>query len=142
MVLLWCRDFPETDHLSVFVFDRQGIFVCERKDSALQLDHYMMEMPLPQGRYQFVVWAGLSESYRLSSHVPSQTHLEDFGLQLNRTTDNTIPILPSLLYHGLHETIDVNADEDQEITVDLRRITNNIHVIVHYATPTLQPRTV
>ena len=39
--------FPETDHLSVFVFDRQGIFVCERKDSALQLDHYMMEMPLP-----------------------------------------------------------------------------------------------
>ena len=85
--------FPETDHLSVFVFDRQGIFVCERKDSALQLDHYMMEMPLPQGRYQFVVWAGLSESYRLSSHVPSQTHLEDFGLQLNRTTDNTVPIL-------------------------------------------------
>ena len=132
--------FPETDHLSVFVFDRQGIFVCERKDSALQLDHYMMEMPLPQGRYQFVVWAGLSESYRLSSHVPSQTHLEDFGLQLNRTTDNTVPILPSLLYHGLHETIDVNADEDQEITVDLRRITNNIHVIVHYATPTLQLR--
>ena len=132
--------FPETDHLSVFVFDRQGIFVCERKDSALQLDHYMMEMPLPQGRYQFVVWAGLSESYRLSSHVPSQTHLEDFGLQLNRTTDNTVPILPSLLYHGLHETIDVNADEDQEITVDLRRITNNIHVIVHYASPTLQLR--
>ena len=44
----------------------------------------------------------------------------------------------SLLYHGLHETIDVNADEDQEITVDLRRITNHIHVIVHYATPTLQ----
>ena len=40
--------FPETDHLSVFVFDRQGIFVCERKDSALQLDHYMMEMPLPK----------------------------------------------------------------------------------------------
>lgn len=125
-------EFPETDHLSVFIFDRNGLFVCEKKDSAVQISSsYTMELPFYEGKYQFVVWAGLSESYEITHCIARQTRIEDFTLQLKRGADNRVSTLPPLLYYGRHETITLTPDRTQEVTIGLRRITSTVRVIIH-----------
>lgn len=129
-----------TDYLSVFVFNENGLFTCVKKDSATPInDHYTMLLPLYEGQYQFVTWAGLSDSYTLSACHPNQTRIEDFILRLRRDPGNKIPISPSLLYQGWHETVTLHPYETTEITIGLQRITNSIQVIVHYATPEISP---
>lgn len=139
--LLRAGSFPETDHLSVFAFDRDGLFVCEKKDSAIRIDdNYTMEFPLSQGQYQFVVWSGLSDSYTLTPRFPGQTRIQDFILKVKRDDANNIPSPPPLLYHGHHETISLDPSATEVITIGLRRITNTVRVIVHTPNPVSQPQ--
>lgn len=133
--------FPEIDHLSVFVFDGNGLFVCEKQDSAIQInDEYTMELPFYEGQYQFVVWAGLSDCYNIAPCLPNQTHLQEFILTLKQENDNTILTPPSLLYHGWHETVTLNPFNTEEITIGLKRLTNTIQVIIHAANADIQPQ--
>ena len=125
-------EFPETDHLSVFIFDGNGLFVCEKKDSAVQISSgYTMQLPFYEGKYQFVVWSGLSDSYEIPSCIAGQTRIENFSLQLKREADNRVSTLPPLLYYGRQEAITLTPDRTQEVTIGLRRITNTIRVIIH-----------
>lgn len=125
-------EFPETDHLSVFIFDGSGLFVCEKKDSAVQIGSgYTMQLPFYEGQYQFVVWSGLSGSYEITTCVAGETRIEDFTLQLMREDDNRVSTLPPLLYYGRHEAITLTPDRTQEVTIGLRRITNTVRVIIH-----------
>lgn len=133
--------FPETDHLSVFVFDGNGLFVCEKKDSAIHIDkHYTMELPFYEGQYQFVVWAGLSDSYHIKSCIPGQTPIQDLILQVKRENSHSITTPPSLLYYGYHETVTLNPAQTAPLIIGLQRITNTIHIIVHTENPDTEPQ--
>lgn len=63
---------PQVDHLAVFIFDRNGVFVASQVDSPVRIDDdYTMMIGYTQGEYQFVVWAGLDDqSYELSDYIP------------------------------------------------------------------------
>lgn len=124
--------FPEIDRLSVFVFDDSGIFVFRADDDGIRItDAYSMTLPLKPGSYQFVVWAGLDEHYILPTCIKGETRMEDFILQLERETDNSIPRHPALLYHGYEEVTEFKPLESKTITIGLLRITNTIRVIAH-----------
>lgn len=134
-------DIQEIDHLSVFVFDDNGIFIGEKKDSDLKInDNYSLRLSLPKGEYQFIVWAGLSDDYEITPCLPGQTHIEDFTLQLKRNEQNNIPTPPSLLYYGQQESVSLSPSATREITIGLQRITNTIRVIVHYTHVEIQPQ--
>lgn len=139
--LLRTSGFSETDRLSVFAFDGDGLFVCVKKDSAIRInDNYIMEFPLSHGQYQFVVWAGLSDSYTLPACLPGQTRIQDFILKVKRDAANNIPSPPPLLYHGRQETLSLNPSETEVVTIGLRRITNTVRVIIHTPNPVNQPQ--
>lgn len=133
--------FPEIDHLSVFVFDGNGLFISEEKDSGTPINNnYTLLLPLYEGSFQFVVWAGLSDNYETSSCITGQTRIEDFTLQLKRGADNQVNTPPPLLYFGQHETITLSPTHTEQITIGLQRITNTIQVIVHTANTTVPPQ--
>lgn len=134
-------DVPKTDHVSVFVFDGAGLFVCEKKDSTLLLnEEYTMRLPLYEGKYQFLVWAGLSDSYEITSSIPKQTSIQDFTLRLKQDANNHVLTLPALLYHGQYPTITLSPNKTEEITIGLKRITNTIQVIIHSEASEMQPK--
>lgn len=133
--------FPKSDHLSVFVFDGNGLFVCEKKDTGIYIDNsYVMEIPFYEGQYQFVVWAGLADSYHIKSCIPGQTPIQSFILQVKRDINQNITSLPPLLYYGYHETITLNPARTTPIVIGLQRMTNTVRIIVHTENPDIHPQ--
>lgn len=132
-------DSAEIDRLSVFIFDEEGLFLSQINDSLIRIDdNYTMELPYKEGQFQFVVWAGFrEESYRLPDRIQGETHIDDFILYLKRGEDHFVTNRPALLYHGLHETVELKPDEKKVVWIDLRRITNNIRVIARDLNPEL-----
>lgn len=129
--------FPETDRISVFIFDAEGFFVSEKQVSNVELNHYTLALPLYEGEYRFVAWAGVTDSYQLTACVPGETRLRDFILTVKKDAGNNILTPPPLLYQGQHAN--VNPYETPEITIGLQRITNTIRVIVHTTDPDVHP---
>ena len=127
------------DRLSVFIFDENGLFLSQINDSLIRIDdNYTMKLPYKEGRFQFVVWAGFrTESYRLTDCIQGKTHIDDFILYLKRSEDHRVTNRPALLYHGMHETVELNPEENKVVWIDLRRITNNIRVIARDLNPGL-----
>lgn len=130
----------EIDRLSVFIFDEKGLFMSQVSDSLIRIDdNYTTELPHKEGRFQFVVWAGFSdESYRLPDCVQGTTRIDDFILYLKREADRRVIKHPALLYHGMHETVELKPDEKKRVWIDLKRITNNIRVIARDLNPELK----
>lgn len=127
---------PEIDHLSVFVFGGDGKFVKHFNDRAIHIDDsYSMALALPSGDYRFVVWAGLDENYLLPDCVAGETDIHDLILRIDRKSDNTVPELPSLLYHGVCEPVNFQSMEGKTVIVDLWRVTNAIRVITYHLNP-------
>lgn len=121
----------ETDRLSVFIFDEKGILMSQISDSLIRInDDYTMKLPYKEGKFQFVVWAGFRDkSYRLSNYIQGKTHIDDFILYLKHEEDHRVINRPALLYHGIHEIIELKSAEKRVVWIDLKRITNNIRVI-------------
>lgn len=133
-------DSDELDRLSVFIFDEKGLFMSQISDSLIRIDNnYTMELPYKEGQFQFVVWAGFrKESYPLSDCIQGKTHIDDFILYLKRGEDHRVTNRPASLYHGMHETVELNPDEKKIVWIDLKRITNNIRVIARDLNPELK----
>lgn len=123
---------PQTDRLSVFIFDQNGIFVARQTDSPIRIDDdYAMRIGYTQGKYQFVVWAGLpDQSYGISDCVPGVTRIEDLKLSLRRDADSRIAMRPALLYHA-YEAVEAGGPEEKVVWIDLWRMTNDIRVITY-----------
>lgn len=129
----------EADCISVFVFDDNGLYICKKSDSSIQInDSYTMQLPFYSGQYQFVAWAGLSDCYELTPCIPRQTNIQDFTLQLKRDNNHNFSFPVSLLYHGHHDLITLDPSQTKVITIGLQQITNTIRVIIHNADPDTQ----
>lgn len=134
-------DIPETDRISVFIFDENGIFIEEKDDIADGLTtDYRMNLPYYEGRYQFVVWAGLSNRYQLSHLQPGITYIQDFELKLNSTTGHIVSQPPTPLYYGSHPVVSVNTLSTTNVAIGIQKITNHVLVIIHNSSKDPQPQ--
>lgn len=125
-----------TVHLSVFIFDGKGLYVGEKNDFMARIDdNYSLQLPFYRGQYQFVVWVGLSGSYRLFPCVIGQTDIRDFTLQLKRDSSRSNFFSPELLYHGRQDPVTLDPSRTEVVTIGLLRMTNTIRVIIHSADP-------
>lgn len=121
---------PETDRLSVFVFDEQGYFLCHKEQTAVRLDaSYRLPLALRKGCYHIVVWAGYTDDYfQLTECIEGRTRLDDFRLQLKRNADRTLDRPLPLLYHGRSQQVQVEETGQQTCTINLWQLTNRLHV--------------
>ncbi len=121
------------DRLAVFIFDEKGLFISQVNDSMTSInDDYVMELPYKQGSYQFVAWGGYDKStYQTSECVPRKTYIDDFFLSVKRQEDNRVTNQPKLLYHGMHDIVELNSKEKTIVLINLKQMTNHIRVIAH-----------
>lgn len=126
--------------LSVFIFNEEGLFVSQVNTLSENINNdYTIELPYKEGNYQFVVWDGYDENlYQLSEYIPGRTYIDDFYLSLKREENSAVSCQPSLLYHGIHEIVNVENNRQTIVWIDLKQITNRIRIIAHNLNPSDQ----
>ena len=133
-------EIPETDYLSVFIFDENGVFLDKEEVTAEGLTtDYQMNLPFYEGIYQFVVWAGLSPCYRLPESIPGQTRLQEFNLHVRQTDGNisSQPLTP--LYFGSHPLVEANPSSTTVVDIGIHQLTNRVLVAIHHTDAEPQP---
>jgi hypothetical protein len=140
----------EVPSLSVFAFDEYGLFVgrFDEPDRTKFTEEYAMRLPLPPGEYRFVVWGGLSDPnyyigsmFREYGHVASLvvggTSIEELTLRVARNTRNSyteektfVDHIPGALFYGRTEPVTLLANEEREVTVDLKKLNKQINLTV------------
>lgn len=119
----------EVKNVSVFIFDKNGILQTIKTDSGdiLKNKDYYMELDVPEGVYDIIVWAGLfDKSFKSSTLTPGVTKLSDFYVYLNKTGSNSSTDL-SPLWHGKINDVVVKK-EYEDLTVSLVKDTKQIRI--------------
>ena len=135
------------DCINVFVFDENGNYVTQFKETsdALRNDSYRMEIPLENGRYQLMVYGGTACEHSRFSLTPDWTSTpgakkDDILVTLPRNAQgesnvqlHNIKERTGGLFYG---TLEVELTEDdyattyREETVCLMNDVNNIQIIL------------
>lgn len=119
----------EVKNVSAFIFDKNGILQTIKTDSGdiLKDKDYYMELDVPEGVYDIIVWAGLfDKSFKSSKLIPGVTKLSDFYVYLNKTGSNSSTDL-SPLWHGKINDVVVKK-EYEDLTVSLVKDTKQIRI--------------
>ncbi len=129
-------DLDEFNRLSLYLYQEDGTFLQRMEKSDMQqIDRYTYYVPLEEGTYRFVTWAGADEDYYSEMNVnPRENQLDEGLLQLRRDAQNqTTPppyLLPTPLHYGNHEALQLTENISQNLIIDAIRITSNIRIIM------------
>ena len=138
--LLQADAFPtQVKSLNVWAFDDSGKFVWSASESGeiLSAPGYIMETPLPQGTYDFIVWGGLLDNsdFTISSYTPSSK--EDLEMTLKTISEDGANVSQSHfkpLFHGylgnVEYTVKPTSPSVKTVTVPLIKDTNDIAVLL------------
>ncbi|MCM1505264.1 MAG: FimB/Mfa2 family fimbrial subunit [Muribaculum sp.] len=114
----------QVSSINVWVFDESGRFVWAYSESGAPLasDDYVMELPLPEGRYDIVSWCGLKDNdgFRLADYEPSEPKELSVEMLLSpesKADDSNLICDTELksLFHGA--VLGVELKKDSEHTV-------------------------
>ena len=151
MNLKWANAFPsEVNSVNLYIFDNEGLFVKEYRESGDQLSNpdFAIQLDLPVGSYKFLAWCGLDnpmateESFTVTPPIVGQTSLQDVICSLNTQSssiyggDDNGNVYSNkrlyFLYYGfLEETLVDNHDgSTYEYTILLTKDTNHIRIIL------------
>ena len=129
------RHLPNLQSVSVYIFDDEGFFQ-ERYDAVPEWESdfsYRMKVPIQQpGSYRFVVWTNANQpSYSVSDCERNATRLQDAALEVRCGGDAVVEDLPAMLCYGYLPVVEVKERQSNEISVQMKRYTSMLKVIVH-----------
>ena len=125
--------------VNVWAFDQSGACVWSGAESgeALTKPGYIMETPLPEGTYDFVVWGGLNNNsdFDLATYTP--TNKQELEVTLKTETTDGANISSSHfqgLFHGYVQnityTINPQAPSIKTVTIPLIKDTNDFAIML------------
>lgn len=123
----------QVKEVSLYVFDENGKFVgihSYRADTFIAQD-YRMPLQLPAGKYTFVVWSGLNDTYKPFSLTPGVSTLNDLQVTVNSAV---VEKKLDSLFHGILKNVEITGQYEKEVIVPLVKDTNTIRVILQDAT--------
>lgn len=130
--LKYADAFPhEVKKVDLFIFDEQGVFIenITVENDAFPKD-YLLHVNLPQGKYQFITWAGLYDrSYDFPNLIPGKSTTEDIKVAIKHQSGILDRELDGL-WHGIVQDVTVGNNPDQIVTVPLVKDTNIFRLIM------------
>lgn len=121
----------QVDKVELYVFDKDGKFLFKQSEdgSALTTGNYLMEVQLPVGEYQFMAWAGVHDSYDITSLTPGVSTITDLKLQLVREESFIIQHELEPLWYGEIANVNFNGTSHQTETINLIKDTNKVRFV-------------
>lgn len=118
----------QVDQVTLFIFDNDGkyLFKQSAEGNSLATGEFQMDVQLPIGRYKFMAWAGVHDSYEISTLTEGVSTVTDVKLRLKRDASLIIDKKLEPLWYG--EIIDVNftGTTNQTEVVNLIKDTKRI----------------
>jgi len=118
----------QVDKVELYVFDEEGKFLFSKMEegAVLKNGNYRMNMDLPVGRYKFVAWAGVHDSYSIPELEKGISDITDLKLKLKRDKSLIIDKELEPVWYG--EIIDVNftGTTNKTEVINLIKDTNKI----------------
>ena len=118
----------QVDQVTLFIFDKDEKFLFKQsaEGNSLATGEYLMDVQLPVGYYKFMAWAGVHDSYEISSLVAGVSTITDVKLRLKRDKSLIINTKLEPLWYG--EIIDVNftGTSNQTEVINLIKDTKKI----------------
>lgn len=98
----------QVDQVTLFIFDKEDNFLFKQsaEGTSLATGEYLMDVQLPVGQYKFMAWAGVHDSYELSTLKENVSTITDLKLLLKRDESLIIDKKLDPLWYG--EIIDVH----------------------------------
>jgi len=107
---------------------------------------YLMEVPLPVGKYQFMAWAKAgvydasgnqiaAPAYEIPTFTPGVTTIQEMKLKLERDPSLIINKELEALWYGEIEQVDFTGRTHQTDTINLIKDTNKIRFLFQGNTP-------
>lgn len=130
--------------MTTYAFDENGIFVGSYSDAGEHLTNdYRMVLPLPDGVYTLVVWAGPLGDYIVGDNSTSDfsapeagvTRIENFMLKYRVDDEPAVDSDVDDLYHGIIEGVVSDYTRSNTYTVSLTKNTSDVRVTLVDTTP-------
>ncbi|MCC8063196.1 MAG: FimB/Mfa2 family fimbrial subunit [Rikenellaceae bacterium] len=132
----------EVDKTTVYAFDKDGYYVARYSEAGPHLTNdYLHSVPLPEGKYTLVVWAGPLDDYTVGEMedtesgtvappVEGRTHIDDFMLKLRTDKFGDLEVDQSLcpLWHGKVSEVVSDYTGRNRYTVTLTKDTRRVAV--------------
>lgn len=131
----------QVDEVNLYVFNQAGelVWTGHEEGGALGQEGYMMNLPLPPGRYSFIAWCGQKHPETGAAkfgfaYGDEVTDMESLAKRLPRKYDGTVAYSKTDLddlYHGKADNVELpDAYGTHVVTIDLTKDTNSIKIML------------
>lgn len=137
----------EVVSLHVFAFDKNDKLVITHKEGKVNLSrNFEVLMPVSDGDYSFVAWAGINDDFTLGSFTPGTTTKEDVMLTLKTAENVAAKLGATKVWQGESASVFLPSPDEfasvyKYAAVNLREVTNRITLIIDYDPGFLQVAT-
>ena len=122
--------------LSLFAFDEKGILAVTHEEVNPNLTKdYEVLIPVTDGIYTFVTWAGLNDKFDVSTFTPGVTTKEDVMMTLKSADGMAAQLGQDKVYQGESPAVYLPDPAEygtvyKHTSVNLREVTNRVKLIV------------
>lgn len=118
----------QVDQVTLFIFDKEDKFLFKQsaEGTSLATGEYLMDVQLPVGQYKFMAWAGVHDSYELSTLKENVSTITDLKLLLKRDESLIIDKKLDPLWYGEIIDVDFTGTSNQTEVVNLIKDTKRI----------------
>lgn len=126
--------FPaQVTKVDLYIFDQNGLYVSSLHDEqkTFHSDYKMLLPTLPDGKYQFVAWAGLySDSYHVSPMEKGKSTINDLLVEVNKYETGKIDFEMKPLWFGSRTDVTLSSNRMQIETISLTKNTNKFRIVM------------
>ena len=128
----------EVPSITVFAFDSNDKLVVSTTENNVNLSRdYEILMPVSNGSFSFVGWAGVNDNFELSSLKPGTTTKKDVLLTLKNSNNIAANLTGTQVWQGESSVVTLPSVDDvgsvyKYTAVNLTEVTNRVNVTVTF----------
>ena len=132
--------------LSVFAFDENDKLVIthQQQNASLTRDFEVL-MPVSNGNYTFVAWAGVSDKFSVEGFTPGTTTKKDVMMTLKMNDKTAVQLGNDKVWQGESRTVNLpdpalSGAQYRYTAVNLREVTNRMKLIIEFDRKTMKEK--